>query len=145
MPHKRNGHIDGTMPYKKQKNKKTPAKAGHRHEYAPCVIASHGIMLDKAHGFVQGPLSYTIQSCCTVCGKLGPMPGPDWFRWVPSGPGSAAGRSEYTAKAKREFDPATRVLPAFYVDDPLQRKFVGKPDEGRLAELESGHGQEYKE
>ena len=105
--------------YRKRSNKKAPAKAKHKHEFANCVYVIASVRLDTAHGFVPAQ-RLSIGTYCPMCGKIGTTFDSTWR--VDSNRWSAFG--VWADKAQKEFDESTRTLPVFRIDDVFKQKYV---------------------
>ena len=105
--------------YRKKSKKKGEPKSDHKHVYEPCVFAYHGTHLERNKGFVPDDyLSYTIGTCCRTCGKIGARYHRDleWMQRLNYWPSRGNWREQWTEKALREFDPATRTLPCYLIE-----------------------------
>lgn len=112
--------------HRKKSGRKPAKKANHRHVYTPCVF-SYGLpSFDTAHGIVEnGKRAQSIGSFCPVCGKIGTLVNPLYRQSVSAGGLFVSGG--WSSAAHREFDPATRTLPAFSLQDMFQ-KYVDPKD-----------------
>lgn len=116
---------DGPIKHRKRSKKRPPAKAGHKHDFQPCMFQTYRKHFDRVHGYVQtGEPSFSFGSYCPICGKTSRSDIDQWLLWVPLHPGSQGGRFEYTDRAKAELDPATRTLPTFIINDRFPPKYV---------------------
>lgn len=108
--------------YKKKAKKKTAKKANHKHRFENCVLGFNTVALDKAHGFVPYP-TISIGAYCPVCGKIGPINIDDWFEdeYKDRMPTLKVWKKRWNDRAQREFDPCTRTLPYFWLDDQFQK------------------------
>ena len=122
---------DDVPRYRKKKNKNTPTKADHKHEFIDCVFEYDSIRLDKAHGWVPDP-KFAIGSYCPVCGRIGTMHNEGWWDDGEKLPSGALRAGNWSAKAQKEFDPETRTLPFFRVEDIFRQKFIKQ--EGKQCE-----------
>lgn len=109
--------------YKPTKKKKKPKKANHKHVYENCV---YDIVFDPAHGF-RDKIYHSIGTYCSICGKIGDLCDDENMKWYKKqcgkfGISNPICHSELTEEAKREFDPATRTLPYFFVSDWFQKE-----------------------
>jgi len=115
--------MDEDVPrYKKKAKKKSPKKANHKHRFENCVLGYNTIALDKAHGVVPSP-ELSIGTYCPACGKIGVHTDSAWRvkKNDPNLPAKAMRQTQWSDEAKREFDPHTRTLPYFWLDDWLQK------------------------
>lgn len=112
-----------TMRYKKKSQKTPPAKAKHKHEYVNCVFGFDRQKFSKERGFY--PVSdMNIGTYCPICGKIGTARDSSQ-QWMEETRRLFA--PEWNEAAKREFDPTTRTLPYFWLDDTFSQKFVSLP------------------
>lgn len=112
---------DDVAKYRKKRKKKTPKKADHKHEYAPCVF----ILPQK---IFQSEKS--IGMYCKICGKIDKL----WVNsfdnteWITDEKEAGVWHmSQWSPRALREFDPKTRTLPCFSIEDLFQ-KYVRKEE-----------------
>lgn len=101
--------------------KKSPKKSNHRHTYKDCVCSIPAIKYIPEKGFTKTNRRLVFWSYCPKCGKL------RWFsstnKWQKRvyDEHFFAFRFEWTEDAKREFNPETRTLPYFEIDDEWQQ------------------------
>lgn len=120
-------YADDTPKYRKRAKKGGKPKADHKHAYTWCVFGFHGIHLSGKHGFVPDEeTTFTIGTYCPVCGKIGlhSTSDPRWYKQLDYYPRKTEWRDIYTERALREFDPGTRTLPYFFLDDHWFQKYV---------------------
>lgn len=95
-----------------KKQKKTK-KSNHKHEYTDCVVEYDSYSTLVPHSIQR------IWSYCKICGKINMVPVEHvWMKEIYRKSGIAL---YYTDEAKREFDPETRTLPYFHLDDMWQK------------------------
>ena len=101
---------------------KTPKKAKHKHNYIACVFEMNNKWhsLDPVHGFVP-KTTLSIGTYCPICGRIGTDNNPEYRERDPNCRGY---REIWTEEAQRQFDPETRTLPMFKIDDYWKQKFV---------------------
>lgn len=99
--------------------KKPPKKANHKHEWADCVYNTDSIGYSKEKGFYKTK-EMSVGTYCPICGKIGVITNPKYMvdRAMPP-----YTRFEWAEKAIKEFDPKTRTLPFFEIDQ-FKDKFV---------------------
>lgn len=121
------------MKYKKKSNKNPPTKTKHKHNYTPCVFEYNSLRLDKAQGFKYDVPAWEIGGYCPVCGKIGFCE--EEYNYInPTYVESLKNLKTqnfvhcqedfYNEKAKKEFNPETRRIPYFFLDDIYFQKFV---------------------
>lgn len=119
------------MKYKKKSNKNPPTKTKHKHNYTPCVFEYNSLRLDKAQGFKYDVPAWKIGGYCPICGKIGyckeicdyinPIYTENNWKYM-----SYLNPVDfYNDKAKKEFNPKTRTLPYFFIDNTYLQKYVG--------------------
>ena len=106
--------------YRKKSQKKPPKKANHKHEWVNCVYETDTVGYSREKGFYKTP-ELTIGKYCPICGKIGVISDYAWR--VNTSQYSHFFHYEWTEEAQKEFDPETRTLP-FFVIDQFKDKFV---------------------
>lgn len=120
-----------TVPYRKKRGKRPPKKADHKHEFVDCVFEFN----PETIRYMIEEHECSIGSYCPICGKIGsvgPKGGVDgkWRANEYNEPGKPRYVHPYwTEAAEREFNPETRTLPAFILNDYFQ-KFVNLEQKG---------------
>lgn len=114
--------------HKVQHRKKTPKKSNHRHTYKDCVCSIPAIKYIPEKGYVKTDRRLVFWSYCPKCGKLRWFPSTNKWQKRVYDEQFPAFRFEWTEAAKREFNPETRTLPYFEIDDEWQ-KYVEIEDE----------------
>ena len=121
------------MKYKKKSNKNPPTKTKHKHNYTPCVFEYNSLRLDKAQGFKYDVPAWEIGGYCPVCGKIGFCEeeynyiNPTYVENLKNLKAQNFVHCQedfYNEKAKKEFNPETRRIPYFFIDDIYFQKFV---------------------
>jgi len=122
-------NVDNDVPkYRKKSKKKGDPRSKHKHEYVECVYGGHPMTLDEARGFVRGEkVEYTIGTYCPACGKIGSLHAKGWT--VDESATVDNGRfhflkTEWSKEALRQFDPKTRTLPFFMLNDEFGQKYI---------------------
>lgn len=111
--------------YRKKSRRKSAGKSDHKHVYVNCVFGYYNVHLERAHGFVDDKeLSWSIGTYCPVCGKIGRFTDPAWLAVHSCCLGKDRWREMWTKEALREFDPASRTLPFFFLEDRHFQKQV---------------------
>lgn len=109
------------VPYRKKREKHPPKKADHKHEFVDCVFEFNPA--PNKYAYYVGRES-TIGTYCHICGKVGSLCPSLGCKWrINTSPYADYISPCWTDDAVREFDPKTRALPAFTLDDYFQ-KFV---------------------
>lgn len=109
--------------HKPTEKKKKPKKANHKHHYEYCVfetVKEYG-RLDPAHGFMP-TTELTIGTYCPICGKIGSDNVCNDERWYKQEAFRHYSHTVPTAECLREFDPQTRTLPFFRIEDFWQKE-----------------------
>ena len=110
--------------YKKRSGKHAPQKSDHKHDYEFCVFRYPMPVFSREKGYTYEDGGYKIGSVCMVCGKIGPGPSGKDMVWFTTEKNGRWLRTDWSEKAKREFDPATRSLPCFRLRDLFLQKTV---------------------
>lgn len=106
--------------YKKKARKKPPKKANHKHEWASCVYQTDSVAYSREKGFYK-TAELTIGKYCPICGKIGVIGDQDYRINTSQIPKFF--HMEWSEKALKEFNPATRTLPFFRINQ-FRDKFV---------------------
>ena len=106
--------------YRKKSQKKPPKKADHKHEWANCVYETDTFGYSKEKGFYK-TTELTVGKYCPICGKIGAVIDQDYRINTSEFPKFYC--LEWSEKALKEFDPKTRTLPFFRIDQ-FKDKFV---------------------
>ena len=106
--------------YRKKSQKKPPKKANHKHEWANCVYETATIGYSKEKGFYR-TTELTVGTYCHICGKIGDIA--DRRYKINTSPYSKFLTYEWSEDAKKEFDPSTRTMPFFEINQ-FKDKFV---------------------
>ena len=118
-------------PYKKKRRRRPPKKADHKHEFVDCVFEFN----PETCRYLIDRREFSIGSYCPTCGKVGSTApiGGIHGKWKMNTAEPPYICPAWTDAAEREFDPETRTLPYFMLNDWFQ-KFVDL--EGSLQEVE---------
>ena len=117
---------DNDVPkYKKRSKKPSVKKADHEHESRFCVFEYQHSFYSIEHGRVNLKDS-SIGEYCPICGKIRFLYTLDRKFTEKSNTfhSNCAIGLQYNKAAIREFDPNTRTLPTFHIDNILDQKFV---------------------
>lgn len=106
--------------YRKKSQKKPPKKANHKHEWANCVYETTTIAYSREKGFYK-TTELNIGTYCPMCGKIGVVD--DCNFKVNTSPYSKFLTYEWSEAAQKEFNPTTRTMPFFKIDQ-FKDKFV---------------------
>lgn len=111
---------EAVVRYRKKRKKKQPKKADHKHEYVDCVFDFN----PETIRYIIGNKESSIGSYCPTCGKIGDVGPRDglggrWKKDFSEDPSFVA--PGWTEDAYREFDPETRTLPSFVLNDFFQK------------------------
>lgn len=106
--------------YKKKSQKKPPKKANHKHEWADCVYETDTIGYSREKGFYK-TTELNIGTYCPVCGKIGSLYNQAYRENTSTVPRFY--HMKWSKKALKEFDPKTRTLPFFRINQ-FKDKFV---------------------
>lgn len=106
--------------YRKKSQKKPPKKANHKHEWSNCVYETDSMNYSIEKGFFR-TTELTIGKYCPICGKIGEISDRNYR--INTSQYSHFFHYEWSKEAIREFDPATRTLPFFRIDQ-FKDKFV---------------------
>lgn len=104
--------------YRKKSTRRPPKKSNHKHLYQYCVLR------ERHHTPFGVRDELVIGTYCPTCGKIGWRGGLEKDGWIINDAHPPFIHHEWSDKAKREFDPATRTLPFFDVTDLIGQKFV---------------------
>lgn len=108
--------------YRKKAQKKSFKKANHKHEWTNCVYETDTIKYSREKGF-EKDTEFTIGKYCPICGKIGATRDYDYLNNTSKYPKFV--HYEWSEKALKEFDPKTRTLPYFRIDQ-FKDKFVNE-------------------
>ncbi len=106
--------------YRKKSQKKTPKKSNHKHEWENCVYETDSVGYSKEKGFYK-TAELTIGKYCPICGKIGVIGDQDYRINTSQNPRFF--HMEWSEKALKEFNPVTRTLPFFRINQ-FKDKFV---------------------
>lgn len=121
------------MPYRKKAKKRTSRKSNHKHCFQSCIFTYEMKMFNKDRGYVPTQ-SEIFGKYCSICGKISFSVSEEYMVEIREKTGPW--RIDYTDKAKRELDPATRTLRTFFLEDFLNQRYV---DLRRIAQKEYRH------
>ena len=110
---------EAVVPYRKKKRRHPPKKADHKHEFTDCVFEFN----PETCRYLIDRQEFAIGSYCPICGKVGstaPIGGTNgrWKKNIAEPPYICP---VWTDDAEREFNPATRSLPHFMLNDWFQK------------------------
>ena len=110
--------------YRKASQARPPKKSKHKHLAEPCVLA-YPVDWHKKEHERSSELHLTIEYHCPICGKLmGLRERERWYTHEPiKGLPFHVSATVETEECLKEFNPETRTIPYFEVDDPFA-KFV---------------------
>ena len=106
--------------YRKKSQKKPPKKANHKHEWANCVYNTVTCGYSREKGFYK-TTELSVGTYCPICGKIGNIADQKYRENICTIPKFY--QMAWTKEAQKEFDPATRTLPFFKIDQ-FKDKFV---------------------
>ncbi len=106
--------------YRKKSQKKPPKKANHKHEWANCVYNTMTYGYSREKGFYK-TTELSVGTYCPICGKIGNVADQKYRENICAIPKFY--QLEWTKEAQKEFDPATRTLPFFEINQ-FKDKFV---------------------
>jgi len=110
--------VDERCRHRKKSSKRSPKKADHKHVFKLCVFEYPGVEVNRVHGFIPST-KVRMGSYCDICGKVGS--GDDWWYRIVLYNSGVLGRFELTEEGKKQWNPDTRTLPTFHLNDPFQK------------------------